>query len=301
MKKKYLMFTLMAVLISLLAVSAYAQSGTQTQTQIKPSEPVATQTDEGPKGDGTATTDRTRTSSTTGLTEKSATTDKSGEQPKEAVQTKPENPIRDYTLEDPQGDGTETADRSRKSHETQQEPQSDKVLEATKSGDQTQEMNYGTGDGNNHELGENNRHGDEYTGETGPHGNVDDGSDKSGDMTYGESDGNNHELGDNNRHGEDYTGETGPHGLTTDLDKEMSEFMGLDKMFGEGADGTFAGSMLRHSWGPGESGIGGHFGPMEGGHFGPGQSNGFGPAGSDVGTGGSTISETKGQSRAGRR
>lgn len=233
--KKYLTFSLMAVLVSLLAVSAYAQSGTQTQNKVQPTEPVKAQTDEGPNGDGTATTERTRTSEATGLTEKSDVADKSG--------------------------------------------------------DQTQQMNYGTGDGNNHELGDNNRHGDEYTGETGPHGPASDGSDKSGDMPYGDNDGNNHELGDNNRHGDEYTGETGPHGFT-ELDKELLEFMGVDNMFGASADGNFAGSMFQHSWGPGECGAGGHTGPNDG--------SGFGPAGSDVRSG-SSVTDPKGQGRGGRR
>ena len=113
--------------------------------------------------------------------------------------------------------------------------QGTKVLDAEKDGDQTQ--NYGEGDGNNYELGENRRHGDEYAGEGGPNGPV------------------------------------GPGPVETFLKMfGLEEAFGFveESGFGGNADGAFAGEMLQHSWGPGTSTLDGPFGPNDGVGFGPG-------------------------------
>ena len=130
--------------------------------------------------------------------------------------------------------------------------QGDKVLDGDKvgecDGDQTQQRLHGDGDGNNHELGENNRNGDEFTGEGGPHG----------------------PMG------------TGPDG-------------DLLKIFGDEADGSFAGQLMRHSWGPGTSDLEGPFGPNSG-------VAGFGPGGRDAVDGkGDPATGARGQARSGRR
>ena len=301
--KRNILFMIMVLLISLLAAGAYAQTGTQTQT--KPEAPVQERTEDGPKGDGTATTERAQLEEqqdskgeATGRTD----ADKSGEQPKDQVQTKPEDAVRTRTDEGPKGQGTATTDRTRSSFETQQDAQGDAIgrLDADKDGEQPKDQtrNYGDGDGGNRELGESHRRGDELAGETGPHGPMDHGSpvdaDKSGDQTmnYGTGDGNNYELGENQRHGDEYTGETGPHGLV--LDDDFIKTFGLDKIFGGNADGTFEGDMLRHSWGPGASELDGVFGPnVDGVGYGPG-----GPTSDEKGT---SVIESRAQRGSGRR
>lgn len=165
------------------------------------------------------------------------------------TQSKPDEPIMTRTEEGPKGENAVDPTREQSSSTIGLNAE---LLDAQKEGDQT--MNYGAGDGNNHELGDNNRHGEDYTGVTGPHG---------------------------------------PVGTDSDLDKNFFQLMGLGNMFGEDSDGSFAGALIQHSWGPGMSGEGGLFGPCE--------SGGFGPAGSDINPDGSSVTESKKESRTGRR
>jgi|GEM_PF-5630953 len=121
--KKHLTFTLMVLLVSLMAFGAYAQSQgepvkPQTQTQTKPADPIRERTDQGPQGKGTMTTDRTRTDE--GPKKGSGSEDpadkasgEGGVKPQTQTQTKPEDPIRSRKDTGPQGDGTATTDRTR--------------------------------------------------------------------------------------------------------------------------------------------------------------------------------------------
>jgi len=115
-----------------------------------------------------------------------------------------------------------------------------------------------------------------------------------GDQTqqrlHGDGDGTNHELGENNRKGDEFTGEGGPHGpMGTGPDGDLL------KIFGEDTDGSFAGQLLRHSWGPGTSDLEGPFGPNSG-------VAGFGPGGRDAADGkGDPATSARGQARSGRR
>ena len=97
----------------------------------------------------------------------------------------------------------------------------------------------------------------------------------------GVGDGDIHELGDTNRRGGTFADETGPHGPM-----DHGDYTG-DKIL----DGTFAGDMLQHSWGPGED-IGGPFGPNID-HVGYGQGGAV--------DGEDPTKSTKGAARAGRR
>lgn len=176
--------------------------------------------------------------------------------------------------------------------------QGDKTLSGDKDGDQTRELNYGDGDGDNHELGDNNRRGDDYTGDGGQKGPMDHGDkaldgecdgDQTQNRNYGEGDGDNHELGEIHRNGDENTGVGGPHGPlgsgTTD------DFF---KAFGEDASGTMSGDMLQYRWGPGDSTLDGPFGPNSG-------NGGYGPGGRDAADGEEPTKSTRGQARAGRR
>jgi len=121
--KKHLMFTLMVMLVSLLAFSAYAQSQgepvkPQNQTQTKPADPIRERTDQGPQGQGTMTTDRTRTDEGPkkgGGSEDPAdkASGEGGVKPQTQTQTKPADPVRTRTDQGPQGKGTMTTDRIR--------------------------------------------------------------------------------------------------------------------------------------------------------------------------------------------
>ncbi len=176
--------------------------------------------------------------------------------------------------------------------------QGDKTLSGDKDGDQSQELNYGDGDGDNHELGDNNRRGDEFTGDGGQKGPMDHGDkildgesdgDQTRQMNHGDGDGDNHELGENRRRGDENIGEGGPHGPM-----DGGTLDGLLKIFGEDSDGTFAGDMLRHSWGPGSSDGDSPFGPNVD-HVGYGQRSKISGDSDDP------TKSVRGQARAGRR
>ena len=181
----------------------------------------------------------------------------------------------------------------------------DKILDGDKSGGQNQEMNYGGGEGETHELGEKPRYGGDFAGEGGPNGPLDSGDkvlDGEGDgecdgeqtqartRNYGEGEGNNQELGEMHRYGDENEGEGphGPHG--TEGSGPIDDFL---KISGENADGTFAGEMLQYGWGPGDCSLDGPFGPNDG--------TGHGPGGRDAADGDDPAKGARSQARGGRR
>ena len=212
---------------------------TGVKEQVKPEDPIREiGSDDNAQNPGNGTADR----KFVGPNDSSGDKALEGEKPQTGVQERiqPEDPIREIgSDENAQNPGNGTADRK---FVGPNDSTGDKVLDGECDGDQTREMNHGdadgTGDGDNHELGESHRRGgdDEFADGTGPHGPMD-------------------------------------HG-----DKAL--------------DGTFGGEMLQHRWGPGGDGIGGPFGPNID-HAGHGQ-------GGRVDDGDPTKS-ARGQARAGRR
>ncbi len=231
--------SLSVLLISLLAVGAYAQTqGEQVKEQIRPEDPIREiGSDENSQNPGNGTATRTFDGPKDSSGDKALDGDKVGDQPKNEVkeQIKPEDPIREIgSDENSQNPGNGTATRT---FDGPKDSSGDKALDGECDGDQTR--NQGDGDG----VG----------------------------------DGDNHELGDTNRRGGTFADETGPHGPMDHGDKIL--------------DGTFAGDMLQHSWGPGED-IGGPFGPNID-HVGYGQGGAV--------DGEDPTKSTKGAARAGRR
>ena len=190
--KRYI--TLSVLLISLVAVGAYAQAEgdpvkteTKTQEQIKTQtqlqlaeqvrneEQVQTQTQvqtmdqtrenrDGVEGDKSLDGDPVKTETQTQTQEQIKTQTKL----QLAEQVRNEEQVQTQTQ-------VQTMDQTRENRDGME---GDKVLDGECDGDQTRsrELNYGNGDGDNHELGETRRRGDENTGEGGPHGPMDGGS-----------------------------------------------------------------------------------------------------------------------------
>ncbi|MCK9995637.1 MAG: hypothetical protein KAH56_05065 [Candidatus Krumholzibacteria bacterium] len=310
--------TLSVLLISLVAVGAYAQTEgdpakEQSQEQIRNEENLQNQEQLQNRDE---TQNQEQINNQEQIQEENQLRNRKNNEVPEGDKSLDGDPVKDQTRqigsENAQNPGTGTANQNYIEREGQKpgEPyadsvgpngetghQGDKVLTGDKDGDQSQELHYGDGDGDNHELGDNNRHGDDYTGDGGQKGPKDHGDkvldgegdgDQTRQMNHGSGDGENHELGENRRHGDENIGEGGPHGPMG-----SGTLDGLLKIFGENADGNFAGDRLQHSWGPG-SDLGGPFGPNE-------DHVGYGQRGNNSGDSDDPTKSARGQSRAGRR
>lgn len=137
--KKYV--SLSVLLITLLAVGAFAQAeGDPVKEQTK--EQIKEQTKEQIK-----------------------------EQTQEQAQLQTQEQLKEQTQEQAQ---LQTQEQIKE--QTQVQTREDcQNPDLDKSGGQNQQMNYGGGNGETHELGETPRHGDEFTGEGGPNGPLDSG------------------------------------------------------------------------------------------------------------------------------
>ncbi|RKX33863.1 MAG: hypothetical protein DRP71_09060 [Verrucomicrobia bacterium] len=315
--KRYI--TLSVLLISMVAVGAYAQAeGDPVKTETKTQEQIKTQTQtklqlaeqiqngemvQNQAGEmvQTQTMEQTRENRDGVEGDKSLDGDPVKDQTRQIGSDNAQNPEigdanQNYIDREEGKPGEPYADSIGPNGETGH--QGDKTLSGDKDGDQTQELNYGDGDGDNHELGENRRHGDEYSGVGGAKGPASNGDkvldgECDGDQTqqrnYGTGDGDNHELGDTHRRGDENTGEGGPHGPMDG--GTLSELL---KNLGDNADGTFAGDMLQHRWGPGSSDGDSPFGPNI-------DHVGYGQRSKHSGDSDDPTKSVRGQARAGRR